>query len=477
MIGSTVKAFKGHHKSTRAMGGFYFRISTIAHKTSLIRVEEELSLYLKAMNLPRNTSISQGENLREVLQTHLIGSSPVHITSIMDSQGLYSLKCSSSPAVLPHCIQPKPPNSLTQIPSPKNKKLYAKHLSDESDSSCTQNPKSTFAPSSMFCSSLHFSSSTSPETSRYLGNEPFLPNPQIYDWCPPAVNSPKPSSLSGGGENGRCGKETSFDLMKGFEYNIPGQCSDGIFWGENYASDSLTLSQQLEVQNFSEELNIAINDTSDNPRLDEIYESPQISQIKEFPEATAAHKARIRWTSELHEHFLDAVNKLGGPENATPKSILKLMNVEGLNIYHIKSHLQKYRLAKNVPELKHDGETSSFEQKKSASTNNDNEECITRNNSITEALRMQLEVQKQLHEQLKVQKSLQLLIEQHGEYLKKLLEEQEKVGAPLIPASASPPRPAESKTDSSSSSLSKHKPSDSDSIESEQLSGQKRPRQ
>ncbi|KAL4614099.1 hypothetical protein ACB092_07G030900 [Castanea dentata] len=372
------------------------------------------------MNLPRNTSIRQGENPGGVLQTHLIGSSPVHITSTMDSQGLYSLKCSSSPGVLPHCIQPKPPNSLTQTPSPE-----------------------------------------------------------------------------GGGENGRCGKETSFDLMKGFEYNIPGQCSDGIFWGENYASGSLTLSQQLELQNLSEELNMAINDTRDNPRLDEIYESPQISQIaitdlqdskndcpsvmhmndqsnskQEFPEATVAHKARIRWTPELHEHFLDAVNKLGGPENATPKSILKLMNAEGLNIYHIKSHLQKYRLAKNVPELKHDGETSSFEQKKSASTIND-----SRNMSITEALRMQVEVQMQLHEQLKVQKSLQLLIEQHGEYLKKLLEEQEKGGAPLIPSRASPPRQVESKTDSSSSSLSKHKPSDSDSIESEKLSGQKRPRQ
>lgn len=220
------------------------------------------------MNLPRNTSVSQGENLRGVLQTRLIGSSPVHITSTMDSQGLYSLKCSSSPAVLPHCKQPKPPNSLTQIPSPKDKKLYAKHLSNESDSSCIQNPKSTYAPSSMFCTSLHFSPSTSPETSRYLGNQPFLPNPPNSDLYPPAVNSPKSSLLSGGGVNGRCGKETSFDLMKGFEYNIPGQCSDGIFWGENYASDNLTLSQQLEVQNFSEELNIAINDTSDNPRLD-----------------------------------------------------------------------------------------------------------------------------------------------------------------------------------------------------------------
>lgn len=220
------------------------------------------------MNLPRNTSISQGEYLGRVLQTHLIGSSPVHITSTMDSQGLYTSKCSSSLGVLSHCIQPKPPNSLTQTPSPKGKNLYAKHLSNESDSSCIQNTKSTNAPSSMFCTSSHFSSSTSPETSLYLGNQPFLPNPLNYDWCPPAVNSPKPSLLSGGGENGRCGKETSFDLMKGFEYNIPGQFSDGIFWGENYASDSLTLSQQLELQNLSEELNMTINDTRDNPRLD-----------------------------------------------------------------------------------------------------------------------------------------------------------------------------------------------------------------
>uniref|UniRef100_A0A2N9GD40 HTH myb-type domain-containing protein n=1 Tax=Fagus sylvatica TaxID=28930 RepID=A0A2N9GD40_FAGSY len=347
----------------------------------------------------------------------------------------------------------------------------------------------------MFCTSLHFSSSTSSETNHYLGNQPFLPNPPNYDRCIPAVNSPESSLLSGGGVNSRCGKENSSDLMKGF-FNIPGQSSEGIFWGENYGRDNLTVSQQLELQNFSEELNIAINDTSDNPRLDEIYETPQsaITDLQDnknnlpsvlhmndlsnsqhdFPEAAVAHKTRIRWTQKLHELFLDAVEKLGGPENATPKGILKLMNVEGLNIYHIKSHLQKYRLAKNVPELKHERESSSSEQKKPDSTNNDNEECITRDMSITEALHVQIEVQKQLHEQLKVQKSLQLLIEQHGESLRKLLEAQEKTVAPLIPASASPPRLAESKTDSSSSLLSKHKASNSDSIEFEQLSGQKR---
>ena len=37
------------------------------------------------------------------------------------------------------------------------------------------------------------------------------------------------------------------------------------------------------------------------------------------------------------------VNQLGGAEVATPKAILQEMNVEGLSIFHLKSHLQMYR--------------------------------------------------------------------------------------------------------------------------------------
>ncbi|KAF7111004.1 hypothetical protein CFC21_111059 [Triticum aestivum] len=52
---------------------------------------------------------------------------------------------------------------------------------------------------------------------------------------------------------------------------------------------------------------------------------------------------RMRWTEELHRQFIEAVDCLGGQDEATPKRILQLMGAKEVSISHVKSHLQMYR--------------------------------------------------------------------------------------------------------------------------------------
>ncbi|KFK37114.1 myb family transcription factor [Arabis alpina] len=63
---------------------------------------------------------------------------------------------------------------------------------------------------------------------------------------------------------------------------------------------------------------------------------------------------RLRWTHDLHLSFVRAVQRLGGPDRATPKLVLQMMNLKGLNIANVKSHLQMYRSKKLEPSSRHD---------------------------------------------------------------------------------------------------------------------------
>ncbi|CAN1355808.1 Putative Myb family transcription factor At1g14600 [Linum perenne] len=51
---------------------------------------------------------------------------------------------------------------------------------------------------------------------------------------------------------------------------------------------------------------------------------------------------RLRWTPQLHASFVRAVDTLGGQDRATPKAVLQSMEVTGLSIAHVKSHLQVF---------------------------------------------------------------------------------------------------------------------------------------
>jgi len=49
---------------------------------------------------------------------------------------------------------------------------------------------------------------------------------------------------------------------------FPGDTSDGSFNGMDCASDNLMLTDQLELQYLSDELDLAITDNADTPNLD-----------------------------------------------------------------------------------------------------------------------------------------------------------------------------------------------------------------
>lgn len=144
---------------------------------------------------------------------------------------------------------------------------------------------------------------------------------------------------------------------------------------------------------------------------------------------TTDPKPRLRWTVELHDRFVDAVNQLGGPDKATPKTIMKVMGVKGLTLYHLKSHLQKFRLGKQphkeLNDHKDGDRGSRLSEGHGASTSASSRMMGQEMNDgfhISEALRMQMEVQRRLHEHLEVQKHLQLRIEAQGKYMQSILE-------------------------------------------------------
>ncbi|KAL5553863.1 hypothetical protein UlMin_041264 [Ulmus minor] len=140
-------------------------------------------------------------------------------------------------------------------------------------------------------------------------------------------------------------------------------------------------------------------------------------------------KPRLKWTPELHHRFVEAVNQLGGADKATPKSLMRVMGIPGLTLYHLKSHLQKYRLGKsqqseNCSDNKQEDyiEIQESDGHFSKEINDENHNQINESLQIAQALQMQMEVQRKLHEQIEVQRHLQLRIEAQGKYLQSVLK-------------------------------------------------------
>ncbi|KAM7488762.1 hypothetical protein LguiB_026246 [Lonicera macranthoides] len=155
---------------------------------------------------------------------------------------------------------------------------------------------------------------------------------------------------------------------------------------------------------------------------------------------TSDPKPRLRWTSELHERFVDAVTQLGGPDSesntednhenhGSERPYPLPFEVTSSEIPAGKEFLQGldrelqgwYGLQLSVlplsciAENQDTGSSTSASSRMMAQNLNDGYQ-------VTEALRVQMEVQRRLHEQLEVQRRLQLRIEAQSKYLQSILE-------------------------------------------------------
>ncbi|CAN7001800.1 hypothetical protein IGI04_020579 [Brassica rapa subsp. trilocularis] len=150
---------------------------------------------------------------------------------------------------------------------------------------------------------------------------------------------------------------------------------------------------------------------------------------------TTDPKPRLRWTAELHERFVDAVTHLGGPDKATPKTIMRVMAVKGLTLYHLKSHLQKFRLGKQPHKEHSHGHSTNIR---------DTNRVVNRHRSITHAAsmldlqrnvvfstphiigrnmnEMQMEVKRRIEEEVEVERQVNQRIEAQGKYMESMLE-------------------------------------------------------
>lgn len=220
------------------------------------------------MNQHGIISATQGEPSKGVLQPYCTS---VHDFLSIGSEGrsLLAAECSSprpSPFIRTESLGSPTFMGASSVNPPKYN-FKSESNSPVSPVSHLHHAKNAFSRSSVFCTSLYQSSSSTSETNLQLGKLPFLPPPTCNQPSSAVGSTKSPLIFSGNISNNQFDEDQSEALLKDF-LNLPGDTYHNSFHGPTCASDSLALTEQLELQYLSDELDIAITDHGEIPGVD-----------------------------------------------------------------------------------------------------------------------------------------------------------------------------------------------------------------
>ncbi|KAI3871249.1 hypothetical protein MKW98_015149 [Papaver atlanticum] len=342
------------------------------------------------------------------------------------------------------------------VPGSKDLSLLPNRVTSTSSISISPNfaePMPNMCPqSSTFCTSLHVSPASNLDPQMQF----LQPGSSSTEYIMPQTQTMLPVQLQGE-TLAAYQRYEGQQIVNGVHSELLGDViRAGTFdWATGRTIDTTgtdnIISQQNGLQIQPKRFDFIMNHDNQNAQMDEIFTATEHSQNhgnhsqanKSFTfsledetnssisSIDVLHKPRMRWTQKLHDCFVQAINDLGGADKATPKSVQMKMGVEGITIYHVKSHLQKYRLARYQPDTKEEFLNRRATPEKEIS------DPSKKSAPESESLRLQWELQKSLHEQLEFQRELQQRAEENARQLQKLLEEQKKVGEAFMLASQS----------------------------------------
>ncbi|XP_008799983.1 two-component response regulator ORR26-like [Phoenix dactylifera] len=120
------------------------------------------------------------------------------------------------------------------------------------------------------------------------------------------------------------------------------------------------INEDLQIRNGPEDFEdrLVLNGTDMNSVRKRKDVDSKEHPDQEFCDPATVKKARVVWSVDLHQKFVNAVNQIG-IDKVGPKKILDLMNVPGLTRENVASHLQKYRLYLSRLQKQNEGRTFS----------------------------------------------------------------------------------------------------------------------